>query len=125
MADMWNDDQPIYRQLYERVIRLILQREFAEGDALPSVRQLSADYQINHLTVAKSYQLLVDEGLVEKRRGLGMFVLAGAREHLLARERKRFLEQELPEVAARAHRLGIDAGALQRALAIYLQEGEA
>lgn len=125
MADIWNDDQPIYRQLYERVVRLILQGEFAEGDALPSVRQLSADYQINHLTVAKSYQALVDEGLIEKRRGLGMFVLAGAREHLLARERKLFLEQELPEVAARARRLGIDAEALQRALANYQQEDKA
>ncbi len=125
MADIWNDDQPIYRQLYERVVRLILQGEFAEGDALPSVRQLSADYQINHLTVAKSYQALVDEGLVEKRRGLGMFVLAGAREHLLARERKLFLEQELPEVVARARRLGIDAEALRRALTDYQQEDKA
>lgn len=125
MADIWNDDQPIYRQLYERVVRLILQGEFAEGDALPSVRQLSADYQINHLTVAKSYQALVDEGLVEKRRGLGMFVLEGAREHLLARERKQFLEQELPEVVARARRLGIDGEALQRALADYQQEDKA
>ncbi|MAN52479.1 MULTISPECIES: GntR family transcriptional regulator [Marinimicrobium] len=125
MADIWNDDQPIYRQLYERVVRLILQGEIAEGDALPSVRQLSADYQINHLTVAKAYQALVDEGLVEKRRGLGMFVLAGAREHLLARERKLFLEQELPEVVARARRLGIEGEALRRALADYQREDKA
>lgn len=112
MADFWNDDQPIYRQLYERVVRLILRGEFAEGDALPSVRQLSADYQINHLTVAKSYQALVDEGLVEKRRGMGMFVLPGARVRLLDRERNRFLTQELPGLVQRARQLDIDEAAL-------------
>ncbi|WP_347329964.1 GntR family transcriptional regulator [Marinimicrobium locisalis] len=116
MTDLWNDDQPIYRQLYERVVRLILRGDFAEGDALPSVRQLSADYRINHLTVAKSYQALVDEGLVEKRRGLGMFVLAGARERLLARERQLFLEKELPELIRRARELGIEPAVLQDAV---------
>lgn len=122
MTDLWNDDQPIYRQLYERVVRLILRGDFAEGDALPSVRQLSADYRINHLTVAKSYQALVDEGLVEKRRGLGMFVLAGARERLLARERQLFLEKELPELIRRARELGIEPAVLQDAVTQQCKE---
>ncbi|WP_027329937.1 GntR family transcriptional regulator [Marinimicrobium agarilyticum] len=122
MTDLWNDDQPIYRQLYERVVRLILRGDFAEGDALPSVRQLSADYRINHLTVAKSYQALVDEGLVEKRRGLGMFVLEGARERLLARERQLFLEKELPELIRRARELGIEPAVLQDAVTQQCKE---
>ncbi len=122
MTDLWNDDQPIYRQLYERVVRLILRGDFAEGDALPSVRQLSVDYRINHLTVAKSYQALVDEGLVEKRRGLGMFVLAGARERLLARERQLFLEKELPELIRRARELGIEPAVLRDAVTQQCKE---
>lgn len=122
MTDLWNDDQPIYRQLYERVVRLILRGDFAEGDALPSVRQLSADYRINHLTVAKSYQALVDEGLVEKRRGLGMFVLEGARKRLLARERQLFLEKELPELIRRARELGIEPAVLQDAVTQQCKE---
>lgn len=116
MSDIWNDSQPIYRQLYERILMLILQGEIPEGEALPSVRQLSADYQINHLTVAKSYQALVEEGLVEKRRGMGMFVLPGARERLLEREREKFLTQELPELVQRSLQLGIDESALVDAI---------
>lgn len=81
---------------------------FAEGDAVPSVRQVAADYQINHLTVAKAYQELVDDGLLEKRRGLGMFVVAGARESLTGNEQHKFLEDELPAFAERVQRLGMD-----------------
>lgn len=107
MTDPWNDNQPIYRQLYERVVLSILRGDFREGDALPSVRQLAADYRINHLTVAKAYQALVDEGLVERRRGRGMYVCAGASERLLSRERSHFLEKELPELLERARQLGL------------------
>lgn len=122
MSDTWNDKQPIYRQLYERILVLILRGEIAEGEPLPSVRQLSADYQINHLTVAKSYQSLVDEELVEKRRGKGMFVLPGARERLLERERERFLSQELPELVQRSRQLGIDEVVLIDAIQTITKE---
>lgn len=116
MTIIWTDNQPIYRQLYERIVLLILRGEVAEGEPLPSVRQLAADYQINHLTVAKAYQLLVDEAVVEKRRGLGMFVLDGARERLLGRERADLLDRELPDLVARAHALGIRPAILKDAL---------
>jgi GntR family transcriptional regulator len=104
----WNDSLPIYRQLRELVIERILDGTFPEGEAVPSVRQVAADYNINHLTVAKAYQELVDEGLLEKRRGLGMFVLSGAREMLSDNEQQKFLEEELPAFAEKARRLGID-----------------
>ncbi|MDO3381428.1 GntR family transcriptional regulator [Gilvimarinus algae] len=117
----WRDDQPIYRQLYERMIELILRGQVAAGDALPSVRQIAADYQINHLTVAKAYQALVDEGLVEKRRGLGMFVLEGARERLNARERDTFL-RELPMLLQRASALGITTEELVQAIRLASEE---
>jgi GntR family transcriptional regulator len=105
----WNDEQPIYRQLRDRMVALILERALKEGDALPSVRAVAADYRLNPLTVLKGYQQLVDEGLVEKRRGLGMFVSAGAREELLAGERERFLREQWPEILAVIHRLGFSA----------------
>ena len=108
MSKQWSDDQPIYRQLQQEVTDLILRGEVAEGEALPSVRQLSADYRINHLTVAKAYQALVDTGLLEKRRGLGMFVAVGARAQLQASERERFLEVELPAFWQRAQNLGLN-----------------
>lgn len=107
MQHSWNDDQPIYRQLQERVVELILEGAMAEGEPLPSVRQVASEYQINHLTVAKAYQELVDQGLVERRRGLGMYVLSGARARAGARERDRLLVLELPRLIERARRLDI------------------
>jgi GntR family transcriptional regulator len=104
----WNDNQPIYRQLRDLVLERILDGSFAEGEAVPSVRQVASDYNINHLTVAKAYQELVDDGLLEKKRGLGMFVLSGAREKLTDDEQQKFLEEELPAFAERATRLGLD-----------------
>ena len=103
----WNDSQPIYRQLRDRVVALILDGLLKEGDPLPSVRQVAAEYRVNPLTVLKGYQELVDEELVEKRRGIGMFVRPGARELLLAAERHRFLAEEWPRVSATIQRLGL------------------
>jgi GntR family transcriptional regulator len=103
----WNDSQPIYRQLRERVVAMILDGQLKEDDPLPSVRAVSADTRINPLTVLKAYQSLVDERLVEKRRGLGMFVRAGAREELLTGERQRFLSEQWPQVLATIRRLGL------------------
>ncbi|MDJ0877730.1 MAG: GntR family transcriptional regulator [Halieaceae bacterium] len=104
----WNDNLPIYRQLRDLVVQRILDGSFAEGEAVPSVRQVASDYNINHLTVAKAYQELVDEGLLEKRRGLGMFVLGGAREALTSNEKQKFLDEELPAFIERVQRLGLD-----------------
>jgi GntR family transcriptional regulator len=103
----WNDNQPIYRQLRDRVVAMILDGVLKEGDALPSVRNVAADYRLNPLTVLKSYQELVDEELVEKRRGLGMFVKAGARSLLLKGERHKFLSEEWPRIYANIKRLGL------------------
>jgi GntR family transcriptional regulator len=105
----WNDNQPIYRQLRDRVVAMILDGVLKEGDSLPSVRNVAADYRINPLTVLKSYQELVDEELVEKRRGLGMFVKDGARNLLLKAERQKFLAEEWPRIQAIIQRLGLDA----------------
>jgi GntR family transcriptional regulator len=103
----WNDNQPIYRQLRDRVVAMILDGVLKEGDPLPSVRTVAADYRVNPLTVLKSYQELVTEGLVESRRGLGMFVNAGARNVLLKGERQKFLEEEWPRISATIQRLGL------------------
>src|SRR5437879_3725639 len=103
----WNDSQPIYRQLRDRVVAMILDGVLKEGDPLPSVRNVAAEYRVNPLTVLKGYQELVDEGLVESRRGLGMFVNAGARALLLQSERRRFLEEEWPRLRERVLRLGL------------------
>lgn len=103
----WNDNQPIYRQLRDRVVAMILEGVLKEGDPLPSVRNVAAEYRVNPLTVLKSYQELVDEKLVESRRGLGMFVNQGAREMLLLRERKNFLQERWPEIYATIQRLGL------------------
>ena len=108
MSIEWNDDQPIYKQLRELVVERIIDGTFAEGDAIPSVRQVAGDYQINHLTVAKAYQQLVEDGLLEKRRGLGMFVIEGARGSLTDDEQQRFLQDELPAFAERVQMLGMD-----------------
>ena len=114
MTITWNDNVPIYRQLQQRVVAMILDGVLAEGDPLPSVRQVAADFQVNPLTVSKAYQELVDQQLVEKRRGLGMFVIEGARAELLKSERERFLTEEWPKLHARLLRLGLDIKTLMR-----------
>ncbi|HTS22518.1 MAG TPA: GntR family transcriptional regulator [Casimicrobiaceae bacterium] len=105
----WNDSQPIYRQLRDRVIAMILDGVLDEGDPLPSVRSVAAESRVNPLTVLKAYQQLADEQLVEKKRGLGMFVSSGARKLLLHAERRRFLAEEWPKVRATIQRLGLEA----------------
>jgi GntR family transcriptional regulator len=105
----WNDSTPIYRQLRDRVVAMILDGVLKEGDSLPSVRNVAAEYRVNPLTVLKGYQELVDEGLVESRRGRGMFVNAGARNLLLQGERQKFLTEEWPRVSATIQRLGLTA----------------
>lgn len=112
---MWNDNTPIYRQLKERVLGMMLDGLLKPGDALPSVRQIAADYQLNPITVSKAYQELVDESLVEKRRGLGMYVTEGAHEKLLATERERFVREEWPAMVERIRRLGLDLEQLLQA----------
>jgi GntR family transcriptional regulator len=112
MDSHWNDNQPIYRQLRDKVVAMILEGTLGEGDALPSVRSVAAEHTLNPLTVLKGYQQLVDEGLVEKRRGRGMFVTAGARVQLMRGERERFLAQEWPRVRSTIERLGLDVGEL-------------
>ena len=107
MDTNFNDSQPIYRQLRDRVVHMILEGTLKEGDPLPSVRTVAAEYRVNPLTVLKGYQQLVDEKLIESRRGLGMFVNAGARELLLKAERQKFLDEEWPRVHATIERLGL------------------
>jgi GntR family transcriptional regulator len=106
MDPKWNEDLPIYRQLRDRVVAMILEGVLGDGDALPSVRNVAAEYRLNPLTVLKGYQELVDEGLVEKKRGRGMFVTDGAQKQLLKDERQRFIEKEWPQVVATIDRLG-------------------
>src|SRR6201982_2832427 len=103
----WNDSQPIYRQLRDQVVAMILDGVLKEGDVLPSVRTVAADYRVNPLTVLKGYQQLVDEELVETRRGLGMFVKDGARNLLLRGERQKFLAEDWPRIYANIQRLGL------------------
>ncbi len=103
----WNDNQPIYRQVRDRVVAMILDGVLKEGDALPSVRNVAAEYRVNPLTVLKGYQQLVDEQLVESKRGRGMFVNAGARDLLLAGERQKFLAEQWPSIHATIQRLGL------------------
>lgn len=107
MSTQWNDSQPIYWQLKDRTIAMILDRTLGEGDALPSVRTVASEFQLNPITVSKSYQALVDEGLVEKRRGLGMFVKEGARRKLIESEREKFVSEEWPAMIARIQQLGL------------------
>lgn len=116
MDPKWNEDQPIYRQLRDRVVAMILEDVLGDGDALPSVRNVAAEYRLNPLTVLKGYQELVDEGLVEKKRGRGMFVNEGARAQLLKDERQRFLDKEWPQVAATIERLDLDPAELLQGL---------
>lgn len=108
----WRDDQPIFVQIRQRMIEMILNGTINEGDALPSVRQVSTDLSVNPLTVTKSYETLVDLGIVEKRRGLGMFVTEGARTVLLAHEREKFLAEDWPAILARIAALGLSANDL-------------
>ncbi len=108
MTVQWNDSQPIYWQLKERTIAMILDGTLAEGDALPSVRTVASDFQLNPITVSKSYQALVDDDLVEKRRGLGMFVRDGARQKLTESERQKFIKEEWPAMILRIQQLGLD-----------------
>ena len=107
MATHWNDSQPIYWQLKERTVAMILDGTLAEGEPLPSVRTVAAELQLNPITVSKSYQALVEEGLAEKRRGLGMFVCEGARRKLVATERAKFLNDEWPAMLDRIEQLGL------------------
>ena len=123
MDPNWNDNQPIYRQLRDRVVAMILEGVLKDGDSLPSVRNVAADYQLNPLTVLKGYQELVDEDLVEKRRGLGMFIREGATGKLLTNERDKFIREEWPQIAQTIHRLGLDAQTLFDEM--DAQEGEA
>ena len=112
MPAHWNDSQPIYWQLKERTVAMILDGTLAEGEALPSVRNVASEFQLNPITVSKSYQALVDEGLVEKRRGLGMFVCEGARSKLIESERAKFLRDEWPAMLNRVEQLGLSIGDL-------------
>jgi len=116
MDPKWNEDLPIYRQLRDRVVAMILEGALTDGDALPSVRNVAAEYRLNPLTVLKGYQELVDEGLVEKKRGRGMFVTEGARSQLLKDERRRFIDKEWPQIAATIERLGLDPATLLAAV---------
>ena len=112
MDPQWDDSSPIYRQLRDRVVAMILEGVLKEGDPLPSVRNVAAEFRLNPLTVLKGYQQLVDEQLVEKRRGRGMYVNVGARAALMKDEKQRFLDDEWPRVHARIARLGLDLGEL-------------
>jgi GntR family transcriptional regulator len=113
MSVTWHDNTPIYRQLRDRVVAMILDGVLKQGDPLPSVRQVAADFQLNPITVSKAYQELVDEQLVEKRRGLGMYVTEGARELLLRNERERFLREDWPLLRQRLQRLGLSLADLE------------
>lgn len=115
MSTTWSDNLPIYLQLKEKVVAMMLDGVLKPGDALPSVRQVAAEFQLNPITVSRAYQELADEALVEKRRGLGMYVTDGAPEKLLASERERFLREEWPAVVERIGRLGLDLERLVKA----------
>jgi GntR family transcriptional regulator len=110
----WSDGAPIYRQLKDRVVAMLLDGLLKPGDALPSVRQVAAEYQLNPITVSRAYQELADEAIVEKRRGLGMYVTEGASEKLLTSERDRFLKEEWPLVLERIQRLGLSLDRLMQ-----------
>ena len=121
MSVEWNDKQPIYKQLRGLVVQRIMDGSFAEGEAVPSVRQVASDYQINHLTVGKAYQELVDIGLLEKRRGLGMFVIDGARLSLTDKEQQKFVDEEVPAFIERVQVLGME---MKDVVKLLLESGE-
>ena len=116
MSQTWRDDQPIWRQIKDRVLSAILDGSIKEGEPVPSVRQVALDLQVNPLTVSKAYQELADDGLVERRRGLGMFVVEGARKSLSASERASFLKNEWPLVVTRIKRLDLSVGELLKSI---------
>lgn len=118
----WQDNQPIFRQLADKITEQILQGIWPEGEALPSVRTVSADLKINHLTVMKGYQLLVDEGLVEKRRGQGMFVANGALSQLRTQQRQQFLEQQIPQIAATLAQLDMSLDDFMQQLKQHIED---
>ena len=124
MDSEWNNSQPIYRQLRDRVVAMILDGVLKEGDPLPSVRNVAAEYRINPLTVLKGYQQLVDEQLVEKKRGLGMYIKSGARNLLLQGERQKFLAEQWPRISATIQRLGLTPEELLDAAAPRLSSSE-
>jgi GntR family transcriptional regulator len=115
MSNDWNNNLPIYRQLKDRIVGMLLDGALKPGDALPSVRQVAADFQLNPITVSRAYQELADETLVEKRRGIGMYVTEGAREKLMTSERERFLKEDWPAIIERIRRLGLSTEELLRA----------
>ena len=117
MQNDWNDNQPIYLQLREKVIGLILDDVLKDGDALPSVRNVSAEYRVNPITVSKAYQTLVDDALISKKRGLGMFVEEGAKSKLLDSEKQKFINEDWPVIVRRIQRLGLTADELLSSLA--------
>jgi GntR family transcriptional regulator len=117
MSNDWNNNLPIYRQLKDRIVGMLLDGALKPGDALPSVRQVAADFQLNPITVSRAYQELADETLVEKRRGIGMYVTEGAREKLVTSERERFLKEDWPAIIERIRRLGLSAEELLRTAA--------
>ncbi|MCC6757717.1 MAG: GntR family transcriptional regulator [Arenimonas sp.] len=112
MSIQWSDNTPIYRQLKERLVGMMLDGDIKPGDALPSVRQIAAEYQLNPITVSRAFQELADEQVVEKRRGLGMYMSGDAKDRLLASEKQRFLHDEWPAIAERIKRLGLDTAQL-------------
>ncbi len=112
MEPTWNENEPIYLQIRQRILQMIMGGQLPEGEKLPSVRQVATDLRVNPLTVMKAYQMLVDEDLVEKRRGLGMFVKEGATGDLVAVEKRRFLEEEWPRVLAQIVRIGLEPAEL-------------
>lgn len=124
MKIVWNDRDPIYRQLHDRMVELILESVFPEGEALPSIREISSEHRINHITVAKALQMLVDEGLVEKRRGLGMFVKEGAAEKLAGMEKEKFMQEEWPDICKKILRLGLPVDELFETLKTMLAKSE-
>lgn len=124
MDGEWNDGQPIYRQLRDRAVALILDGVLGDGDPLPSVRNVAAEYRVNPLTVMKAYQELVDERIVEARRGLGMFVTPGARDRLLGAERERFLSEQWPRIHETIQRLGLTPQELLDAAARHVTKSD-
>ncbi len=118
----WQDNQPIFRQLADKITEQILQGIWLEGEPLPSVRTVSADLKINHLTVMKGYQLLVDEGLVEKRRGQGMYVASGALNQLKTQQRQQFLEQQIPQIAATLTQIDMSLEDFMQQLKQYIED---
>ena len=108
MSFQWSDKEPIYLQLKDQIRNMILIGDLLEGEPLPSVRQVAADYQLNPITVSKAWQYLVDEDLVEKRRGLGMFVRQKAQKKLLEVDQQNFMKVEWPIIKTKIKNLNLD-----------------